>query len=111
MAFGSFLSGGLLTSYGWSAVLWLSFVPLAMAMIALTGALKTPRLDAANSAQTRTLSDGPATPLQRVRVRYCGGASRKKIEGPGLEGGYPEWKAARLAVKKEATCTRPRGIS
>ncbi|MCG8274697.1 MFS transporter [Aquamicrobium sp. NLF2-7] len=46
MAFGSFLSGGLLTSYGWSAVLWLSFVPLAMAMIALTGALKTPRLDA-----------------------------------------------------------------
>lgn len=46
MAFGSFLSGGLLTSYGWSAVLWLSFVPLAMAMIALTGAMKTPRRDA-----------------------------------------------------------------
>ncbi|KAB2688480.1 MFS transporter [Brucella tritici] len=45
MAFGSFLSGGLLTSYGWNAVLWLSFVPLAMAMIALAGALKAPRLD------------------------------------------------------------------
>ncbi|HJS85291.1 MAG TPA: MFS transporter [Acetobacteraceae bacterium] len=35
MAFGSFLSGGLLTSYGWSTVLWLSFVPLAMAVAAL----------------------------------------------------------------------------
>jgi predicted MFS family arabinose efflux permease len=35
MAFGSFLSGGLLTSYGWSTVLWLSFVPLALAVAAL----------------------------------------------------------------------------
>lgn len=35
MAFGSFLSGGLLTSYGWNTVLWLSFAPLALAVIAL----------------------------------------------------------------------------
>jgi MFS family permease len=35
MAFGSFLSGGLLTAYGWSTVLWLSFVPLAVAIAAL----------------------------------------------------------------------------
>lgn len=35
MVFGSFLSGGLLTSYGWDTVLWLSFVPLGVAIIAL----------------------------------------------------------------------------
>jgi hypothetical protein len=35
MAFGSFLSGSLLTSYGWNTVLWLSFAPLAVAIIAL----------------------------------------------------------------------------
>ncbi len=36
MAFGSFLSGSLLTSYGWNTVLWLSFAPLALAVAALT---------------------------------------------------------------------------
>lgn len=35
MAFGSFLSGSLLTSYGWNVVLWLSFVPLSVAIAAL----------------------------------------------------------------------------
>lgn len=35
MAFGSFLSGALLASYGWSTVLLLSFAPLAFAAIAL----------------------------------------------------------------------------
>jgi len=35
MAVGSFSSGGLLTAYGWSTVLWVSFVPLAMAVAAL----------------------------------------------------------------------------
>lgn len=35
MAFGSFLSGGLLTAYGWSTVLWLSFAPVAVAVAAL----------------------------------------------------------------------------
>lgn len=36
VAFGSFLSGGLLTAYGWNTVLWLSFIPLALAAFALT---------------------------------------------------------------------------
>ncbi len=36
MAFGSFLSGGLLSAYGWNTVLWLSFLPLALAAFALT---------------------------------------------------------------------------
>lgn len=36
VAFGSFLSGGLLTAYGWNTVLWLSFVPLVLAAISLT---------------------------------------------------------------------------
>ena len=36
MAVGSFLSGSLLTSYGWSTVLWLAFVPLVIAAAALT---------------------------------------------------------------------------
>ncbi|WP_027134926.1 MFS transporter [Geminicoccus roseus] len=35
MAFGSFLSGGLLTAYGWNTVLWLSFAPLVLAVAAL----------------------------------------------------------------------------
>ena len=35
MAVGSFLSGGLLSSFGWDAVLWLSFAPLLLAVIAL----------------------------------------------------------------------------
>lgn len=35
MAIGSFLSGGLLTAFGWSTVLWLSFVPLLVAAVAL----------------------------------------------------------------------------
>lgn len=35
MALGSFSSGGLLTAYGWDMVLWVSFVPLAVAVAAL----------------------------------------------------------------------------
>lgn len=35
MAVGSFLSGGLLSAYGWDMVLWLSFVPLVFAAAAL----------------------------------------------------------------------------
>jgi len=35
MALGSFASGGLLTAYGWDTVLWVSFVPLAVAVAAL----------------------------------------------------------------------------
>lgn len=36
MAVGSFLSGGLLTAYGWNTVLWVSCAPLAAAVLALT---------------------------------------------------------------------------
>jgi MFS family permease len=35
MALGSFSSGGLLTAYGWDMVLWVSFVPLALAVMVL----------------------------------------------------------------------------
>ena len=35
MAVGSFLSGGLLSAYGWHTVLWASFVPLVLAFAAL----------------------------------------------------------------------------
>lgn len=37
MTFGSFLSGGLLTAYGWNTILSLSFIPLALALLALGG--------------------------------------------------------------------------
>ena len=37
MAVGSFLSGGLLTAYGWGTVLGLSFVPLVLALVAIAG--------------------------------------------------------------------------
>lgn len=35
VACGSFLSGGLLTVFGWSTVLWLSYIPLTLAVLAL----------------------------------------------------------------------------
>ncbi len=35
MAVGSFASGGLLAAYDWDTVLWVSFVPLALAVVAL----------------------------------------------------------------------------
>ena len=35
MAIGSFASGGLLTAYGWDTVFWVSFGPLALAVVAL----------------------------------------------------------------------------
>ncbi len=37
MTVGSFLSGGLLSSFGWSTVLMLSFAPLVAALLALIG--------------------------------------------------------------------------
>jgi MFS family permease len=40
MAIGSFSSGGLLSAYGWSVVLWVSFVPLGFAVVALAVAMK-----------------------------------------------------------------------
>lgn len=40
MAIGSFSSGGLLSAYGWSTVLWVSFVPLALAAVALVAAMR-----------------------------------------------------------------------
>lgn len=39
MALGSFASGGLLSAYGWHTVLWVSFVPLALAVVALVVAM------------------------------------------------------------------------
>lgn len=38
MALGSFSSGGLLVRYGWDVVLWISFLPLLLAIAALTWA-------------------------------------------------------------------------
>jgi predicted MFS family arabinose efflux permease len=35
MAVGSFSSGGVLTAYGWSTVIWVSFIPLAAALVAI----------------------------------------------------------------------------
>jgi predicted MFS family arabinose efflux permease len=43
MALGSFASGGLLTAYGWNAVLWVSFGPLALAVMALIAGAASPR--------------------------------------------------------------------
>lgn len=40
MAIGSFSSGGLLSAYGWNTVLWVSFVPLALAFVALALAMR-----------------------------------------------------------------------
>jgi len=35
MAVGSFSSGGLLSAYGWNTVLWVSFIPLVLAVVSL----------------------------------------------------------------------------
>ncbi|WP_024508940.1 MFS transporter [Bradyrhizobium sp. ARR65] len=42
MTFGSFLSGELLSTYGWNAVLWLSFLPLSFAVAGLVVAAPRP---------------------------------------------------------------------
>jgi MFS family permease len=42
MTFGSFLSGGLLSSYGWNTVLWLSFLPLVFTVVGLVVASPRP---------------------------------------------------------------------
>ncbi len=49
MAIGSFSSGGLLSAYGWDTVLWVSFVPLALSVVALAVAMR--RSAAAGIAQ------------------------------------------------------------
>jgi MFS family permease len=43
MAVGSFSSGGLLTAYGWDTVLWVSFIPLAVAVAALAATASSSR--------------------------------------------------------------------
>ncbi|THJ35588.1 MFS transporter [Lampropedia aestuarii] len=43
MAIGSFSSGGLLSAYGWAAVLWVSFIPLAVAAVALVWTVRKGR--------------------------------------------------------------------
>ncbi len=40
MAAGSFASGGLLAAYDWNTVLWVSFVPLVLAVVALAVAVR-----------------------------------------------------------------------
>ena len=49
MAFGSFLSGGLLTAFGWNTVLWLSFAPLAVSIAALATTAASRRARAVKS--------------------------------------------------------------
>jgi len=40
MAIGSFSSGGLLSAFGWNTVLWVSFIPLALSVVALGVAMQ-----------------------------------------------------------------------
>lgn len=47
MAIGSFSSGGLLAAYGWDTVLWVSFAPLALSVVALALAMRRTTRDAA----------------------------------------------------------------
>lgn len=47
MALGSFASGGVLAAFGWNTVLWVSFVPLAIALATLAITMRRP-LSAAN---------------------------------------------------------------
>src|SRR3546814_15070557 len=62
MAIGSFSSGGLLSAYGWNMVLWVSFVPLALAVVALALAMrrKSPAL-ARRSEDRRVGNEGVST--------------------------------------------------
>ena len=41
MAVGSFASGGLLAAFGWATVLWVSFIPLSAAVVALAAFART----------------------------------------------------------------------
>ncbi|CAH1653016.1 Riboflavin transporter RfnT [Hyphomicrobiales bacterium] len=51
MAIGSFLSGGLLAAYGWTTVLWLSFLPLTLALLALAGTYAAHRSNTAKQSE------------------------------------------------------------
>jgi hypothetical protein len=46
MAIGSFVSGSLLAAYDWATVLWVSFLPLVLAMVALAVGASARRLEA-----------------------------------------------------------------
>ena len=58
MAVGSFASGGLLSAFGWNAVLWVSFVPLGLAFAALAAANRKVAAAEADLADSRR-STGP----------------------------------------------------
>jgi MFS family permease len=75
MAFGSFLSGDLLATYGWNTVLGLSFAPLALAVIALLGA-------AAASKRARRLN-AISAPFNRINAPVP--QSRSHPVEPGYE--------------------------
>lgn len=74
MALGSLASGGLLTAYGWDTVLWVSFGPLALAVVALLAGAVTPRSAAVSEAcgETSRLRQACPPPLQG-RPRGSGG--------------------------------------
>jgi MFS family permease len=74
MAFGSFLSGDLLATYGWNTVLGLSFAPLTLAVSALLGpAAASKRATPAERDQRSVQSDKRASaaiakPSSRTRI-------------------------------------------
>ena len=49
MAIGSFSSGGLLSAFGWNTVLWVSFIPLALSVVALGVAMRRKRAEMSRS--------------------------------------------------------------
>lgn len=59
MTVGSFLSGGLLSSFGWTTVLILSFVPLSLAALALSGSLLWTAKDNAGSPDVTSTGIAP----------------------------------------------------
>lgn len=52
MAIGSFSSGGLLNAYGWNTVLWVSFAPLALTVVALAMAKRRGEPDLIEQGRT-----------------------------------------------------------
>jgi hypothetical protein len=91
MAFGSFLSGDLLTTYGWNTVLALSFVPLALAILGLLGS---------------ALASGRATPAKRDQ-RLEGGfnmidAPQQKLSSHLVEPGHKRTGMVLRAVRTPA---------
>ena len=86
MAVGSFASGGLLAAYDWRTVLWVSFIPLALAVVACAGAPRTrARRDAMARLSPQKIPPGRLTCLMAAALCAVPVLAAERVDIPGYE--------------------------